>query len=97
MSRAQIKEREIKEKTAKEIRGRIAKVVEEEWREELEEKNSSGIYGRFEKYTKEEDCSGSLELTVWLRARINSLNLGENSWQRKREVCVGCSKEGETL
>ena len=35
MNWAQIEEREIKEKTAKEIRGKIAKVVEEEWREEL--------------------------------------------------------------
>ena len=40
---AKIEEREMKERTAKEIRGKIAKVVEEEWREELE-KNSLGIY-----------------------------------------------------
>ena len=53
----QIEEREIKESTAKEIRGKIAKVVEEEWREELEKKNSSGIYRRFEKDIKEEDYS----------------------------------------
>ena len=48
---------------------------------------------------KEEDYSGSLELMVWLRARTNSLNLGENSWQRNRDVCVcvGCSEERETL
>ena len=54
INRAQIEERGIKEKTAKEIRGRIAKVVEEEWREELE-KNSPGIYKRFKKEMKEED------------------------------------------
>ena len=47
MNWAQIEEREIKEKTAKEMRGRIAKVVEEEWRKELEKKNSLGIYRRF--------------------------------------------------
>ena len=41
MNWAQIEEREIKESTAKEIRGKIVKVVEEEWREELE-KNSLG-------------------------------------------------------
>ena len=35
MNWVQIEEREIKEKAAKEIRERIAKVVEEEWREEL--------------------------------------------------------------
>ena len=46
---------------------------------------------------KEEDYSGSLESMVWLRARTNSLNLGENSWQRNRDVCVGCSEERETL
>ena len=34
MNWAQIEEREIKEKTAKRIRGKIAKVVEEEWKEE---------------------------------------------------------------
>ena len=68
MNWAQI-EGEIKEKTAKEIRGRTAKVVEEEWREELE-KNSLGIYcythRRFKKEMKE-DYSGSLESMVWLR------------------------------
>ena len=40
MNWAQIEEREIKERTTKEIRGKIAKVVEEEWREELEKKSS---------------------------------------------------------
>ena len=35
MNWAQIEEREIKERTAKEIRGNISKVVEEEWRKEL--------------------------------------------------------------
>ena len=42
MNWSQIEEREIKENTAKEIRGRIAKVLEEEWREESEKKNSLG-------------------------------------------------------
>ena len=97
MNWAQIEEREIKEKTAKEIRGKIAKVVEEEWREEMEKKNSLRIYRRFKKEMNEEDYSGSLESMVWLRARTNSLNLGENSWQRNRDVCVGCSEERETL
>ena len=31
---------------------------------------------RFKKEMKEEDYSGSLESMAWLRARINSLNLG---------------------
>ena len=44
MNWAQLEEREIKERTAKEIRGKIAKVVEGEWREELEKNNSLGIY-----------------------------------------------------
>ena len=59
--------------------------------------NSLRIYRRFKKEMKEEDYSGSLESMVWLRARTNSLNLGENSWQRNRDVCVGCSEERETL
>ena len=46
---------------------------------------------------KEKDYNGSLESMVFLRARTNSLNLGENSWQRNRDVCVGCSEERETL
>ena len=96
MNWAQIDEREIKERTAKEIRGKIAKVVEEECREERE-KNSLGIYRRFKKEMKEEDYSGSLESMVWSRARTNCLNLGENSWQRNREICDGCSEERETL
>ena len=46
---------------------------------------------------REENYSGSLESMVWLRAITNSLNLRENSWQRNREVCLGCSEERETL
>ena len=42
MSWAQIEEREIKERTAKEIRGK--NVVKKEWREKLEKKHSLGIY-----------------------------------------------------
>ena len=80
-----------------EIRGKIAKVAEEELREELEKKNSFGIYRRFKQEMKEENYSGSLESMVWLRARINSLNLGENSWQRNRDIYVGCSEEREAL
>ena len=95
MNWAQIDERKIKERTAhaaKEIGGKIAKVVEEEWREEL----LRDIYRRFKKEMKEEDYSGSLESMVWLRARktrINNLNLGKNSWQRNKGICVGCSEE----
>ena len=51
MNLAQIEEREMKERTAKNIRGRIAKVLEEEWREELDKK-SLGVqftYRRFKK------------------------------------------------
>ena len=46
---------------------------------------------------KEKYYSGSLESMVWLRARINSLNLGENPWQRNREICERCSEERKTL
>ena len=97
MNWAQIEEREIKEKTAKEIRGKIAKVVDEEWREEMEKKNSLGIYRRFKKKKKkkEEDYSGSLESMVWLRARTNSLNLGENSWQRNRDCVWDAVRRGK--
>ena len=97
MNWAQIEEREIKERPEKEIRGKIAKVVEEEWREELEKKKSLGIFRRFKKEMKEEDYCGTLESMVLLRARINSLNQEEKSWQRSKEICVGCSEERETL
>ena len=96
MNSPQIEEREIKEKTGKVIRGKIEKIVEQEWRE-LEKKNSLGIYRRFKKEMEEEDYSVSLELMVWLRARIKSLNLRENSWQSNREICVGCSEKRKTL
>ena len=46
---------------------------------------------------EESDHSWSLKSVVWLRARINSLNLVENSWSRNREICVGCGGERETL
>ena len=86
-----------KRKDSERNQRKIAKVVEEEWREELGKKNSLGMYKRFKKEMKEEDYSESLVSMVWLRARINGLNLGENSWQRNRDVCVGCSEVRETL
>ena len=61
MNWEQIEEREIKERTTKEIRRKIAKVVGEERREELKKKNSLRIYKRFKKEMREEDYSGSLE------------------------------------
>ena len=38
---------------------------------------------------KEEDYSGSLEPMLWLKARTNTINLGENSRQRSKEAYVG--------
>ena len=67
--------------------------MEEEWREEMEKKNSLGIYRRLKKEMEEEYYSGSLESMLWLRARTNSLNLGE----KQGCVCVECSEERETL
>ena len=40
--------------------GKIAKMVEEKWREELEKKNSMGIYRILKKKMKEDDYSRSL-------------------------------------
>ena len=75
MNWAQIEEREIKEWKAKEIRGKIAKVVElEEWREELEKKNSLGIYRRFKKRNER----GGLQ---W-KSRINGV-VGSGNKQLK--------------
>ena len=93
MNWAQIEEREIKERTAKEIRGKIAKVVEEEWREDLEKKNSLRIY-RNER--------GGLQ---W-KSRVNGVVESENKQLKSRRellaekqggVCVGCNEEMETL
>ena len=57
MNWAQIEEREIKEWTAKEIRGKTAKVKGSVGRMERRtgKKNSLGIYRRFKKEMKEED------------------------------------------
>ena len=49
------------------------------------------------KKMKEEDYNGNLDSMEWLRARINRLNMGDNSWQRNSEISVGCSEERETL
>ena len=40
------------------VKRRIAKIVEREWREELESKRSMGIYREFKKEMKEEDYDG---------------------------------------
>ena len=89
--KVKIAEGEIKERTAKEIRGKLAKVVEEDSRMERRNGEEELLRTRYiegsKKKWKEEDYSGSLESMVWLRARTNSLNLGENSWQRNRDVC----------
>ena len=97
MNWAQVEEREIKERTAKEIRGKKSKGSVGRMERRTGEENSLGIYRRFKKEIKEEDYSGSLESMVWLRVRTNRLNLGENSWQRNREICVGCSEERRIL
>ena len=79
MNWAQVEEREIKERTAKEIRGKKSKGSVGRMERRTGEENSLGIYRRFKKEIKEEDYSGSLESMVWLRVRTNRLNLGENS------------------
>ena len=84
MNWAQIEEREIKERTAKEIKGKIAKVVEEEWREEMEKKNSLGIYRKFKKEMKEEDYSGSL---------VNGVVESENKQPKSRRELLA-EKQG---
>ena len=82
---AQIEEREIKERTAKEIRGKIAKVVEEEWREEMEKKNSLGIYRRFKKRNER----GGLQR----KSRVNGVVESENKQPKSRRELLA-EKQG---
>ena len=72
--------------------------MEEEWREELE-KNSLGIYIRLKKEMKE---LGGIQRKSRVNGVVESENKqlksrGEHSWQRNREMCVGCSEERETV
>ena len=87
MNWAQIEEREIKEMTAKEIRGKIAKVVEEEWREELE-KNSLGIYRRFKKKKKRNERGGYQR-----KSRVNGVVESENKQIKSRRELLA-EKQG---
>ena len=84
MNWAQIEERETKESTAKEIRGKISKVVEEEWREELEKKNTLGIYRRFKKKKK-----GGI---LW-KSRVNGVVESENKRLKSRRELLA-EKQG---
>ena len=74
--------------TAKEIRGKIAKVEEEE----LEKKNSLGrdqgqVYRRFKQEMKEEDYSGSLP-------RVNGVVESENKQLKSRRELLADKKGG---
>ena len=78
MNWAQIEEREIKEGTAKEIRGKIARVVEEEWRKELEKKNYLGIY--IIQKIQERNERGGLQR----KSRVNGVVESENKQLKSR-------------
>ena len=82
MNCAQIEEWEIKEGTAKEIRGKIANVVEEEWRKELE-KNSLGIYRRLKKIER-----GGLQR----KSRVNGVAESENKLLKSRRSLLAKKK-----
>ena len=61
-------------------------------REELEKKNSLWIYRRFKKEMKDEDHSGSLaRVNGVVESENKQLKFGGKSWQRNREICVGCA------
>ena len=87
MNWAQMEEREIKESTAKEIRGKIAKVAEEEWREELDKKNSLGIYRRLKKKRNER---GGLQR----KSRVNGVVESENKQLKSRRALLA-EKQGD--
>ena len=81
--------------------------------ERNQRENSKGSGGRMERRTGKEEFlrdiykipkrneRGGLERKSRVNGVVESenktLNLGENSWQRNRETCAGCSWERETL
>ena len=70
----------------KEIRGKIAKVVAEEWREEVE-KNSLGIYRRFNQKRNER---GVLQQ----KSRVNGVVESENKQPKSRKELLA-KKQGD--
>ena len=66
----------------------------------MERRNGEELLRNIQKVQKRNERGGlqrKSRVNGVLRARTSSLNLGENSWQRNRDVCVGCSEERETL
>ena len=81
MNWAQIEEREIKEKTVKEIRGKIARVVEEEWREEKLLRNILKVQKRNER--------GGLQR----KSRVNGVVESKNKQPKSRRELLA-EKQG---
>lgn len=94
---ANIREEELENMTRNEVKTKIAKVAEEEWRRELEERSTLYIYRRFKMEMREEDYEGGERSLLWFRARSNCLSLGEDRWQRRAEECRVCRETGEDI
>jgi len=78
------------------IKQKIAARVEEEWRKELEGKSTLAMYRVWKTEMEEEDYDGGQEARLWLRARLNCLELGERKrFEGGDTRCTLCGEEVE--
>jgi len=90
-----IQEEELRVMSRGEVKRRVARKVEEEWRNEMEGKSTLRIYREFKKEMREEDYEGGMESRIWFGARTGSLRLGYRSWGEGEEGCRLCGAERE--
>ena len=96
MEWARIAGAEMKTISSAEVRRRVAIVVEEEWKEEMQRKSSLRIYRTFKKEMKEEDYSGNEEGVVWFQARTDCMRLENRRWSQDGSECKLCGAVVET-
>ena len=65
---AGVEETEVEGMTREEVKRRVAQVVQEEWREEMETKSSLRMYRQFKTEMREEDNGGGRESRLWFEA-----------------------------
>ena len=84
--------------TGEQLKKKIAQKVEEEWRQELEGKSSMARYRMRKQKMREEDYDGSPESRVWLRARLNCMELKDRErFEGGDGSCVMCDGGKEDL
>ena len=96
---AEIEERELEYMTKEEVKKAIAKVVEKEWKNEVDRRTTLKIYKCFKSEMQQENMySNNPSSTLWFKARANCLKLNDRKRFLKMEMkCEVCGDEKEDI